>query len=86
MADGHCRYKPDVPLGLVVEELAFQGEEDDPDYGSRACVQFICDHGGQHLIRQQDSGEIRFLSGQAKNLFEDAKAAAFRRVDIKGQL
>lgn len=79
-------YKPDVSLSFIVNELAFQGEEEDPDHGARVCVQFICDHGGEHLISQRDDGVVSFLTGQAKTIFEDAKNAAFKHIDIKGQI
>lgn len=75
-----------MSLDFIVNELAFQGEEEDPDHGSRACVQFLCDYGAQDLILRKDDGQVRFLTGQAKNIFMDAKAAAFKRVDIKGQI
>lgn len=78
------RYKPDISLDLLVEGLAFQGEDDDPDAGSRNCIQFICDHGGEHLIERKDDGRIRFLAGKAGSVFETAKRAA-STVDIKGQ-
>lgn len=79
------RYKPDISLDSVVEWLAFQGEDEDPDAGSRNCIQFICDHGGDHLIERKDDGSIRFATGKAGMIFETAKKAAFRTVDIKGQ-
>lgn len=71
---------------MIVTELAFQGEEEDPDHGSRTCVEFICEYGGENLISKRDDGTIRFLSGSAKGIFDQARAAAFRKVDIKGQI
>jgi len=79
------RYKPDISLDSVVEWLAFQGEDEDPDAGSRNCIQFICDHGGEHLIERKDDGRVRLATGKAGIIFETAKKAAFRTVDIKGQ-
>jgi hypothetical protein len=70
---------------MVVEGLAFQGEDEDPDAGHRNCIQFICDHGGEHLIERKDDGRVRFLAGKAGKIFEAAKIAAFSVVDIKGQ-
>lgn len=81
-----CRsYKPDISLDFVVDSLAFQGEDDDSDAAYRNCIQFICDHGGEHLIERKDDGRVRLLTGKAGNTFENAKKAAFRTVDIKGQ-
>lgn len=79
------RYKPDISLDFVVNSLAFQGEDDDSDAAYRNCIQFICDHGGEHLIERKDDGRVRLLTGKAGNTFENAKKAAFRTVDIKGQ-
>lgn len=79
------RYKPDISLDFIVENLAFQGEDEDPDAGSRNCIQFICDHGGEHLIERKDDGQVRLLTGKAGLIFKQAAAAAFRTVDIKGQ-
>ncbi|KAL9092079.1 MAG: hypothetical protein Q9159_001078 [Coniocarpon cinnabarinum] len=73
-----CRgFKPDLSLQYVTEELAFKDEQ--------ACAQFICEHGGEQLFEQKESG-IRFLVAKAGQIFEKAKGAAFRTVDIKGQL
>ncbi|KAL1585115.1 hypothetical protein WHR41_06528 [Cladosporium halotolerans] len=81
-----CRsYKPDISLDFVVNSLAFHGEDDDSDAAYRNCIQFICDHGGEHLIERKDDGRVRLLTGKAGNTFETAKKAAFRTVDIKGQ-
>lgn len=80
------RYKPDVSIDYLVSELAFQGEDDDPDAGRRNCVEFICDHNGEHLIERKDDGSVRFLAGKSNNLFEIAKKSAFGSVDIKGQI
>lgn len=68
-----------------MEWLAFQGEGEDPDDGSRNCIQFICDHGGANLIERKDDGRVRFATGKAGLIFETAKKAAFKTVDIKGQ-
>lgn len=85
-----CRaYKPDVSLHFLVQELAFRGdaesEEADADAGPRECLDLICRYGGEQLIERKDD-DVRFLSGKAGNLFENAKAGAFGRVDIKGQI
>ena len=76
-------------LRFLAEELAFHGEEesspDDPDAGARQCLDFICRHGGEQLVKRKEK-EIYFLSGSAGPIFANARAAAFRSVDIKGQL
>ncbi len=64
-------------LRLITEELGFESDAD--------AAQFIIDHNGQHLLEER-SEYIAFLAGKAGQLFEDPKAAAFRRIDIKGQI
>jgi hypothetical protein len=61
----------------LTEELAF---EDD-----RECAGFICDNGGE-LLLESKAGEPWFNSGKGGAIFETARAAAFRRIDIKGQI
>ncbi|KAH6634832.1 SAC3/GANP/Nin1/mts3/eIF-3 p25 family-domain-containing protein [Chaetomium sp. MPI-SDFR-AT-0129] len=70
-------YKPDVPLRFITEELYFESDIE--------AAQFILDHGGQDLLQDRD-GTIVFLSGKAGQRFEAARAKAFSRVDIKGQI
>ncbi|KAL3427316.1 ganp nin1 mts3 eif-3 p25 family protein [Phlyctema vagabunda] len=73
-----CRaYKPDVSMRFITEELGFESDVD--------AAQFIVDNNGQHLLEQRDA-EIRVLTGKAGSTFEAAKVAAFRKVDIKGQI
>ncbi|KAK3116819.1 hypothetical protein LTR53_002454 [Teratosphaeriaceae sp. CCFEE 6253] len=84
-----CRaYKPDVSLTFLAQELAFFGDEDmtDPDAGPRQCLEFLCQHGGEPFVERKPDGEVRFQSGKATAVFEGARAAAFRAVDIKGQI
>jgi SAC3 family protein LENG8/THP3 len=66
-----------VPLRFITEELGFESDAD--------AAQFIVDHHGQQLLedRQED---IAFLTGKAGTLFEASRAAAFAKVDIKGQI
>lgn len=71
------RYKPDVRLRFITEELGFESDAD--------AAQFIIDHNGQHLLEER-SEYIAFLAGKAGPLFEAPRTAAFRRVDIKGQI
>ena len=61
----------------MTEELGFESDSD--------AAQFICDCNGQDLLQEKDT-ELRFLTGKAGAIFETARAAAFRTVDIKGQI
>ncbi|KAK3938238.1 SAC3/GANP/Nin1/mts3/eIF-3 p25 family-domain-containing protein [Diplogelasinospora grovesii] len=70
-------YKPEVPLRFITEELGFESDAD--------AAQFIIDYQGQHLLEDRPAG-VAFLAGKAGQLFEGPRAAAFRRVDIKGQI
>jgi hypothetical protein len=70
-------YKPNVKLRFVTEELGFESDGD--------AAQFIYDHNGQSLLEERESGLV-FLTGDAKQIFETAKVAAFSKVDIKGQI
>lgn len=71
------RFKPDVPLRFVTEELGFESDSD--------AAQFVYDHNGQALLEEKE-GSLRFLCGKAGQIFEVAKSEAFRKVDIKGQI
>ena len=74
------RYKPDVKLRFVTEELGFESDEES--------AQFIIDHAGEssaNLLQEKD-GDVRLLTGKAGGVFETARAAAFKQVDIKGQI
>lgn len=70
-------YKLDVNIRFITEELGFESDVD--------AAQFIVDHDGQHLLEQRGD-EIRVLTAKTGNTFESHKIAAFRRVDIKGQI
>ena len=62
-------------------------EPDENDAAARQCCDFICRYNGEPLLFRKDGdGEIRVLTGKSGNLFEDARAAAFGKVDIKGQI
>ncbi len=71
------RYKPDIKLRFITEELGFESDGD--------AAQFICDYNGQHLLEEKND-ELRFLTGKAGPIFEAARSEAFRKVDIKGQI
>ena len=70
-------YKPDVKLRFFTEELGFESDDES--------ARFICDRGGQEFL-QENEGEVRLLTGKALKFFEPARAAAFKKVDIKGQI
>lgn len=71
------RYKPDVRLRFLTEELGFESDEES--------ARFICEYDGQVYLEERDDG-VRLLTGKALNFFEAAKKLAFQRVDIKGQI
>jgi len=71
------RYKPDVKLGYLTEELAF---DDDAE-----CAAFLCDHGAEQYLEKKADGLV-LQTGKAGAVFQAAKDAAFRKVDIKGQI
>lgn len=67
-------------LSFLVEELAFK------DYAEGR--EFICDKGGEAFILQKPlPTPAEWLdTSKVGVVFETAKAAAFRKVDIKGQI
>lgn len=77
MTDRPTRYKPDVKLRFITEELGFESDEES--------ARFLCDHGAQTFLEEREDG-VRLLAGKVGNTFEAAKSAAFRKVDIKGQI
>jgi hypothetical protein len=68
-----------VRLRFVTEELGFESDQH--------AAQFIVDSGGQDVLEDRN-GDIMFLTAKADKLrlFETLRAAAFRRIDIKGQI
>ncbi|KAI1394028.1 SAC3/GANP/Nin1/mts3/eIF-3 p25 family-domain-containing protein [Hypoxylon trugodes] len=70
-------FKPALKLRYITEELAFESDAE--------AAQFIIDFNGQDLLEEQQD-HIAFLSGKAGTLFETARAEAFSRVDLKGQI
>jgi SAC3 family protein LENG8/THP3 len=70
-------YKPDLKLRFITEELAFESDAE--------AAQFVIDCNGEHLLQERGDAII-FLAGNAKQLFENARSDAFRRVDLKGQI
>lgn len=77
VANSVRRYKPDVHLRFITEELGFESDAD--------AAQFIIDYDGQSLLEEHED-HIVFLSGKAGQRFEAARKSAFSKVDIKGQL
>lgn len=73
-----CRYKPSVTLRFITEELGFESDAD--------AAQFVYDYKGGPLLEERADGNIQFLTGKAGSTFETARAQAFRKVDIKGQI
>ena len=69
-------YKVQVKLRFVTEELGFESDEES--------ARFICEYGGQAYL--EEGAEVKLLTGKALNFFDPAKDAAFRKVDIKGQI
>ncbi|KAL5355908.1 SAC3/GANP/Nin1/mts3/eIF-3 p25 family-domain-containing protein [Aspergillus floccosus] len=71
-------YKPDVKIRFITEELGFESDEQS--------ARFILDHTSEDLLLEKD-GAVRLVTSlKAAQLFEGAKAAAHRVVDIKGQI
>ena len=69
-----------MKLRFVTEELGFESDEE--------TAQFIVDHLGEgltHLLEEKDDG-VRLLTGKVGQVFENSRAAAFKHVDIKGQI
>jgi hypothetical protein len=69
-------FKPELKLRYVTEELAFESDAE--------AAQFIIDY-DQELLQERDD-HIVFLTGKAGQTFESARAQAFSRVDLKGQI
>lgn len=72
-----CRYKPDVNIRFITEELGFESDEQS--------ARFILDHAPEELLQEKDDG-VKLMTGKAGRIFEVAKTDAHRVVDIKGQI
>ncbi|CAG8272847.1 unnamed protein product [Penicillium salamii] len=70
-------YKPDVNIRFITEELGFESDEQ--------AARFILDNSSAGLLEEKN-GAVRLLTGKAGSLFDQAKSAAHRVVDIKGQI
>ena len=71
------RYKPEVKIRFITEELGFESDEDS--------ARFILEYASEDLLEERD-GTVKVLTSKAGQVFETAKAAAFKQVDIKGQI
>ena len=66
-----------MKLRFLTEELGFESDEES--------ARFICDYSGQSFLEERN-GEVRLLTAKALRFFETARNAAFKKVDIKGQI
>lgn len=71
------RYKPDVNIRFITEELGFESDEQS--------ARFVLEHGSEQLLEERD-GQVKLLTGKAGAIFEQAKREAFKVIDIKGQI
>ncbi|KAK6356682.1 hypothetical protein TWF718_001022 [Orbilia javanica] len=77
-------YRPDIPFRHITEELGFENDAE--------CEAFIVKHNAGNFIKtkesSKDEGNSKIVLETAKALptIEGAKAAAFKKVDIKGQI
>lgn len=69
---------PAVTLQFITDELGF----DD----NHVCREFLESHNGQNFIEPKGDGNYRVKMREAGNHFELLRAAAFSKVDIKGQI
>lgn len=70
------RYKPDVRLRFITEELGFESDVD--------AAQFIIDHKAQELLEERDD-HIAFISSKGLQKFDEARQAAFRRIKTRNE-
>ncbi|KAI9678229.1 MAG: hypothetical protein M1817_006174 [Caeruleum heppii] len=73
-----CRaYKPDVKIRFITEELGFESDGE--------TVRFLCDQQAQDFLEERENGP-RLATARAIGFFDASRDAAFRKVDIKGQI
>ncbi|KAI0175819.1 SAC3/GANP/Nin1/mts3/eIF-3 p25 family-domain-containing protein [Hypoxylon sp. FL1284] len=70
-------FRPSLKLRHITEELGFESDTE--------AAQFIIDQNGQELLKE-DKDQIIFDCSKAGTLFDTARAGAFSRVDLKGQI
>lgn len=71
------RHKPDVNIRFITEELGFESDEQS--------VRFVLDHTSEEVLLEKDE-TVRLATSRAGPFAEQAKAAAHRFIDIKGQI
>ncbi|KAJ6258489.1 hypothetical protein Dda_6531 [Drechslerella dactyloides] len=77
-------YRPDIPFRHITEELGFENDSE--------CEAFFVKHNAADFIKTKEdaspggTGKIILETQKAFPTLEAAKAAAFKRVDIKGQI
>lgn len=69
---------PHVTLRFITDELGFENDE--------TCREFLDSHGAQNLIEAKDGNQFRVKVREGASLFENLRASAFSKVDIKGQI
>ncbi|CAO2652937.1 Nn.00g023480.m01.CDS01 [Neocucurbitaria sp. VM-36] len=69
---------PNVTLRFLTDELGFDNDE--------TCREFLESHGAQSLIEAKDGNQFRVKIREGASHFENLRAAAFSKVDIKGQI
>lgn len=72
------RYKPDVNIRFITEELGFESDEQS--------ARFILEHTSEDLLQEKDGAVKLQTGGRASQMFEASKTEAHRVVDIKGQI
>ena len=66
-----------MKIRFVTEELAFESDQE--------TCQFLLRHAPEDILEEKEE-QVRLLAGKASVIFEQAKQAAFKSVDIKGQI
>ena len=72
-----CRYIT-VTLKFLTNELGFENESD--------CREFLESHGVARVIDTTNSAQVRVRVKEGATVFEELRAAAFKSIDIKGQI
>ncbi|KAF1834068.1 hypothetical protein BDW02DRAFT_353953 [Decorospora gaudefroyi] len=67
-----------VSLRFLTDELGFDNDE--------TCREFIESHGGQNIVEDKGDHQYRVKVREAASQFDSLRAAAFSKVDIKGQI
>ncbi|KAI1409175.1 SAC3/GANP/Nin1/mts3/eIF-3 p25 family-domain-containing protein [Hypoxylon sp. FL1857] len=70
-------FKQELKLRYITEELAFESDAE--------AAQFIIDYSGEKCLQERQD-HIVFQTAKAAGDFETARAEAFSRVDLKGQI